>query len=171
MSTQNLLIELFVEELPPKALKKLGEAFASKVFESLEMNDFLESDSKLTAFSTPRRLAVHITDVRQFSQPRPQPPKTLMPAAVGLDANGEPTPPLLKRLRSMYNDEVDITWLMREQIFIEEEGGKKVIKHRERLAAGSDLSIMLGSALEMAIDTLPIPKVMTYPNPSGNGWE
>jgi glycyl-tRNA synthetase beta chain len=35
MSTQNLLVELFVEELPPKALKKLGEAFAAALAENL----------------------------------------------------------------------------------------------------------------------------------------
>jgi glycyl-tRNA synthetase beta chain len=171
MTAQNLLVELFVEELPPKALKKLGEAFASKVFEGLEINDFLEPSSKLTAFSTPRRLAVHITSVREVSQPRPQPPKTLMPATVGLDANGEPTAPLLKRLRSMYHDEVDISWLMKERIIVEDEGGKRVIKHLDGLAAGSNLFIRLQGAVEDALDKLPIPKVMTYPNPSGGGWE
>jgi glycyl-tRNA synthetase beta chain len=36
MTTSNLLVELFVEELPPKALKKLGEAFAGVLFEQLK---------------------------------------------------------------------------------------------------------------------------------------
>jgi glycyl-tRNA synthetase beta chain len=36
MSTKNLLVELFVEELPPKALKKLGEAFAAVLADSLK---------------------------------------------------------------------------------------------------------------------------------------
>jgi glycyl-tRNA synthetase beta chain len=171
MSAQNLLIELFVEELPPKALKRLGDAFAARIFEGLEQNDFLEPGSALTAYATPRRLAVHITRVRGISQPRPQAPKTLMPASVGLDAKGEPTAPLLKRLRSMYHDEVDIQWLMSEQIFVEEESGKKLLKHRDDLAAGGPLFITLEGALEEVLEKLPIPKVMTYPNPSGDGWE
>ncbi|MDP1886359.1 glycine--tRNA ligase subunit beta [Polaromonas sp.] len=171
MSTQALLVELFVEELPPKALKKLGEAFAAKIFEGLELNDFLEPGSELTSYATPRRLAVHVTNVRGISQPRPQPPKSLMPASVGLDIEGKPTAPLLKRLRSMYHDEVDILWLMSERVFVAEEGGKKVLKHRDGLAAGGHLFIRLEGAIEDAIRYLPIPKVMTYPNPSGDGWE
>ncbi len=171
IKTANLLVELFVEELPPKALKKLGEAFAAKIFEGLELNDFLEPGSELTSYATPRRLAVHITGVRGVSQPRPQPPRKLMLAAVGLDPNGEPTVQLLKLLRSMYHDEVDIQWLMRERVFVEEESGKKVLKHRDGLAAGGHLFIMLKGALEDAIRYLPIPKVMTYPDPSGDGWE
>ena len=171
IKTENLLVELFVEELPPKALKKLGEAFAAKIFEGLELNDFLEPGSELTSYATPRRLAVRITSVRGVSQPRPKPPKTLMPTTVGLDAKGEPTAPLLKRLRSMYHDEVDIQWLMSERVFVEEENGKKVLKHRDGLAAGGHLFIMLKGVLEDAVRYLPIPKVMTYPDPSGDGWE
>ena len=168
MTTANLLVELFVEELPPKALKKLSEAFSTKIFEGLEQNDFLEPSSELTSYATPRRLAVHITSVRGISQPRPQLPKTLMPAAVGLDAEGKPTAPLLKRLRSMYHDEVDIQWLMSERVFVEEESGKSVLKHREDLAAGSPLAIRLEEALEEALGKLPIPKVMTYQ--LADGW-
>jgi glycyl-tRNA synthetase beta chain len=162
MTTQNLLVELFVEELPPKALKKLGEAFAEGVFSGLEINDFLEPTSVKTVFATPRRLAVHITDVRAVSQPRPQSPKTLMPASVGLDQEGKPTAPLLKKLRSMYHDDVDIDWLMSERVVQEEEGGKQVLKHLEGLAAGSPLFIRLEGAIEESLEKLPIPKMMAY---------
>lgn len=171
MSAQSLLVELFVEELPPKALKKLGEAFATRIYEGLEQNDFLEPGSVLTHFATPRRLAVHITNVLAVSKPRPQPPKTLMPSSVGLDSEGKPTVPLLKRLRSIYHEEVDIEWLMSERVFVTDEGGKQVLKHRENLAAGGHLFIRLEGALEEAIEKLPIPKRMTYPDPSGGGWE
>jgi glycyl-tRNA synthetase beta chain len=171
MTTQNLLVELFVEELPPKALKKLGESFARTLYDGLQINDFLESDSHLTSFASPRRLAAHITNVRQESQPRPRPPTTLMPKAIGLDASGKPTAPLLKKLKSKYHDSVEIDWLMKERIFVEIENGKEVLKHREDLAAGAQLWIRLEGALDDAIRYLPIPKVMTYPNPSGDGWE
>ncbi|HEX2604814.1 MAG TPA: glycine--tRNA ligase subunit beta, partial [Oxalicibacterium sp.] len=63
MDTRNLLVELFVEELPPKALKKIGEAFAQNLFASLQAQGLLEQDSTLTQFASPRRLGVHITNV------------------------------------------------------------------------------------------------------------
>ncbi|MGC2048757.1 MAG: glycine--tRNA ligase subunit beta, partial [Gallionella sp.] len=159
---KNLLVELFVEELPPKSLKKLGDAFADGIFSGLESRDFLEPASVMTAFASPRRLAVHITDVRAVSQPRLQPSKPLMPVAVGLDSEGKPTAPLLKRLRSMYHDEIDIKWLMKERVFIEDEGGKQVLKHRKGLAAGGPLFIGLEGALVDALEELPIAKVMAY---------
>jgi glycyl-tRNA synthetase beta chain len=58
MSTQNLLVELFVEELPPKALKKLGESFAGTLLAQLQALGLAASQSKLTAFASPRRRRV-----------------------------------------------------------------------------------------------------------------
>ena len=161
LATQNLLVELLVEELPPKALKRLGDAFASSIYQHLEINDFLEAGAEFVAFATPRRLAVRVTCVRAVSVPRPQPPRTIMPVAVGLK-DGLPTEPLKKRLRAMYNDSVDIDWLMRERIFKEVEGGKEVLRHREDLAAGSHLAVALEGVVTGAVAKLPIPKVMTY---------
>ena len=169
MTTKNLLVELFVEELPPKALKKLGEAFADGIFGGLERRDFVDPISDVTVFASPRRLAVHITNVKAISQPRPQAPKTLMPVSVGLDADGKPTAPLLKMLKTkLYHADVDVDWLMRERVFIADEGGKKVLKHDGGLAAGSVLAIGLEGALSEAIANLPIPKVMTYQ--LADGW-
>ena len=93
MTVKNLLVELFVEELPPKALNKLGNAFALGIFDGLERRDFLAPNSEMTVYASPRRLAVHISYVRAVSQPRAQPPKTLMPASVGLGPDGKPTAP------------------------------------------------------------------------------
>jgi glycyl-tRNA synthetase beta chain len=168
MTIRNLLVELFVEELPPKSLKKLGDAFADRIFSGLGSRDFLEPAAAMTAYASPRRLAVHVTDVRSVSQPRPQPPKSLMPAAVGLDTDGKPTAPLLKRLRSMYHDEVEIQWLMKERVFVEDEGGKQMLKHREGLASGTQLFNGLEGALLDALEQLPIAKVMTYQ--LADGW-
>lgn len=162
MTTKNLLVELFVEELPPKALKKLGDAFAEGIFRGLEERDFLCSESESTVFASPRRLAVHITAVRSVSQPRPRAPVTLMPASVGL-ADGKPTPALLKRIQTkLYHPDVDIEWVMRERIFTAEENGKQVLKHREDLATGGALEVGLEGALDEALHNLPIPKVMSY---------
>jgi glycyl-tRNA synthetase beta chain len=169
MTTQNLLVELFVEELPPKALRKLGEAFAAGIFGGLEQRDFLDSGAVRTAYASPRRLAAHITSVRAVSQPRPRLPTSLMPASVGLDKDGKPTPQLVKRLQTkLYTPDVDIDWVMRERIFVAVEGGKQMLKHREDLAAGGILLVGLEGALMEAIESLPIPKVMTYQ--LADGW-
>ena len=163
MTTKNLLVELFVEELPPKALKKLGNDFADLVFSGLEQRDFLSKGSARTAFASPRRLALHITDVREISEPRQRPPEKLMLASVGLTPDGKPAPPLIKRIAKLgYHADVDIDWLMRERIYLTDEGGKQVLMHREDLAAGTPLWSGLERALNEAIENLPIPRVMTY---------
>ena len=62
MSTANLLVELFVEELPPKALKRLGDSFAQLIADSLRAQG-LAGDGAVTPFASPRRLGVHIAGV------------------------------------------------------------------------------------------------------------
>ena len=56
MRAATLVVELFTEELPPKALKQLGEAFARMLTDELRSREFLSDDSKTETFSTPRRL-------------------------------------------------------------------------------------------------------------------
>src|SRR3954464_2222333 len=97
MARQNLLVELFVEELPPKALKKLGEAFTKGLLDRLQALGLASPQSQSTAFASPRRLAAHITDVAAQAGDKPVSQK-LMPVNVGLDAAGQPTPALVKRL-------------------------------------------------------------------------
>ena len=60
---KNLLVELFVEELPPKALKKLGEAFAAGLAAGLQAQGLVHAGAVVTPFASPRRLAAHITAV------------------------------------------------------------------------------------------------------------
>src|SRR4051812_18427321 len=99
-TTKNLLVELFVEELPPKALKKLGEAFAAALTDSLRAQGLAGPHSATTAFASPRRLAAHISAVHAFADDKPVSQK-LVPVSVGLDAAGQPTPALLKKLASL----------------------------------------------------------------------
>jgi hypothetical protein len=110
-----VLVELFVEELPPKALKRLGEAFAEGIASGLRERGFLKPDSVTTAFASPRRLGAHITGVHPVAASREIPAQTLMPAAIGLDAGGRPTPPLLKKLRSRFDESVDLDQVLRER--------------------------------------------------------
>ncbi|HSV52462.1 MAG TPA: glycine--tRNA ligase subunit beta, partial [Burkholderiaceae bacterium] len=86
MTTKNLLVELFVEELPPKALKKLGDAFAGVLSAQLTAQGLASADSVLTAYASPRRLAAHVTGVAAQAADKAQSQK-LMPVSVGLDAS------------------------------------------------------------------------------------
>src|SRR3989338_5223404 len=160
MSAKNLLVELLVEELPPKALKKLGEAFGNEIFKGLEENDFLDVGAKLTTFASPRRLAAHITNVHAISPPKKLRTK-LMPASIAIDANGKPTPALIKKFMGLgYHDAIDFDTLLKECV-IESDGKNEVLFH-SAMASGSHLEIRLEGALEEALEKLPIPKVMTY---------
>ena len=98
--TQTLLIELLTEELPPKALVKLGAAFAAGIVNGLKARDLLDADSVATTYATPRRLAVSITRVRAVSPDKSVREKVL-PVSVALDADGKATAPLAKKLAAM----------------------------------------------------------------------
>ena len=103
MTIQNLLVELFVEELPPKALNKLGDAFAGVLTEQLKAQGLAAGDAVVTAFASPRRLAAHVKGVlAQASDKAVQ--QKLMPVAVGLDSAGNATPALLKKLQALGAD-------------------------------------------------------------------
>ena len=152
---QNLLVELFVEELPPKALNKLGEAFSSTLLEVLKSQGLTSETSQVTAYASPRRLAAHISDVVAKAADKSLSHK-LMPATVGLDANGKATPALLKKLTALGADQSAVSQLKREH------DGKADILFLEGTAAGATLSEGLQKALDEALAKLPIPKVMTY---------
>ena len=155
MSSKNLLVELFVEELPPKALKKLGEAFSAALANSLKNAGLAPSTAVVTAYASPRRLAAHITDVAATAADKPVAQK-LMPVAVGLDASGNATPALLKKLAALGADASCVPNLRREN------DGKAEILFYDSQAKGATLAEGLQKAVEAALAALPIPKVMTY---------
>ena len=160
--TKNLLLELFVEELPPKALKKIGEAFSATLEASLKAQGLLAGDSKLTGFASPRRLGAHITSVAAQAADKPIAQK-LMPVAVGLDAAGKATPALLKKLAALGADESAVPNLKREN------DGKAEVLFFNSVAKGATLAEGLQKALEETLVKLPIPKVMTYQ--LADGWD
>ncbi|MEQ1517432.1 MAG: glycine--tRNA ligase subunit beta, partial [Usitatibacteraceae bacterium] len=155
MSTAPLLVELFTEELPPKALKKLGESFAAGITEGLRKRGLLAVDSLPTTFASPRRLAVHITNVSAVA-PDEIVVRKLMPAAVGLDAGGKPTQALTKKLAALGKPDFDVSQLEREG-----EGKAQQLLLRD-MVKGQSLQVALQTALEEAIAGLPVPKVMSY---------
>ena len=159
----NLLVELLVEELPPKALKRLGDSFASLLADSLRAQGLATTDAAVTSFATPRRLAVHISAVEPRAADKAVQHK-LMPASVGLDAHGKPTPALLKKLASQGADESVLPQLTRKL------DGKAEALFLESQVKGATLAEGLQRALAEMLAKLPIPKVMQYPDPSGDGW-
>jgi glycyl-tRNA synthetase beta chain len=161
MSTKNLLVELFVEELPPKALKKLGEAFAAVLTEGLRAQGLAGEHSATTAFASPRRLAAHVSAVHAFAEDKAVSQK-LVPVSVGLDAAGHPTPALLKKLASLGADASAVPTLQRKV------DGKAEALFFDSIVKGATLAEGLQKALAEALAKLPIPKVMQYQ--LADGW-
>ena len=155
MTTQNLLVELFVEELPPKALQKLGAAFGNVLTQSLKAQGLSVTNTAVTEFATPRRLAVHVTHVLAQAPDKAISQK-LMPVAVGLDASGQATPALLKKLQALGADTSAVASLKRAI------DGKAEALFFENTVRGVTLAEGLQKALDEAIAKLPIPKVMSY---------
>ena len=150
----SLLVELFTEELPPKVLNKLGVSFASTLFEELVAAGFVANTVEYRDFATPRRLAVLIPAVEANSAARSE-TKKLMPAKVGFDAAGKPTPALVKRLEKE-GVSPDAARLERKS-----EGDTEYV-FLHLVKAGMPLASALQPALEKAIARLPIPKLMSY---------
>jgi len=159
MTTQNLLVELFVEELPPKALKKLGETFAAALADQLRSLGLAAGDSVVTAFASPRRLAAHITHVAAKAADRAVQQK-LMPVSVGLDANGLATPALLKKLQALGADVSDPVFTV--AALRKAPDGKNEALFYDSLVGGATLDVGLQQALDATLTKLPIPKVMSY---------
>lgn len=163
----NVLVELFVEELPPKALKKLGESFAAVLFDTLKAQGLTSDSSAVTSFATPRRLAAHVTAVAAKAADK-QVAQKLMPASVGLDGNGKATPALVKKLQALGTDESAVAKLRKEN------DGKADVLLLDATQAGASLQEGLQKALDETLAKLPIPKVMTYQlqeNTANAGWD
>ncbi|HEX7439552.1 MAG TPA: glycine--tRNA ligase subunit beta [Caldimonas sp.] len=152
--SKNLLVELFVEELPPKALEVLGDAFADRVANGL-IRLHLAQSLRWDWYASPRRLAVWIPDVLESAPDRVDPVK-LMSVNAGLDAVGQPTPALLKKLAGLGAEGFDVSRLRRRM------DGKAEALFLDRDLKGANLAATLQTVLEEALAKLPIPKVMQY---------
>lgn len=160
-SHRNLLVELRVEELPPKALQRLGEAFGAVLHASLRAQGLADAHSALTVFASPRRLAAHVSAVAARAADRPVSHK-LMPVAVGLDGSGGPTPALHRKLAALGFDASALPRLQRRV------DGKAEVLFLETLQPGVELAAGLQKALDEAIARLPVPKLMQYQ--LADGW-
>ncbi|TEA80091.1 glycine--tRNA ligase subunit beta [Allopusillimonas ginsengisoli] len=154
-NTQPLLVELFTEELPPKALKKLGLAFAQGIEKVLAQHHLLAEGHSVTDFATPRRLAVRLDAVLERAPDLPYTEK-LMPAKIGLTESGNITPALAKKLAAKGLQHLAVGDLLRES------DGKQDYLLARGVAHGKSLAEGLQEALDFALNHLPIPKVMRY---------
>jgi len=151
-ASATLLVELLTEELPPRALRLLSEAFAKALAEDLGQDGFLEPGSEVQPYATPRRLAVRITRVRDRA---PDKPVELSGPSVkaALDARGQPTQALLGFARKCG---VEARALSRRQT-----PKGEFYFHRD-VAKGGHLDANLALKVQAALDGLPIPKVMRW---------
>jgi len=157
-----LLVELLTEELPPKALARLGDAFAEGIAQRLAARDLIEGELSFERYATPRRLAVTIKNVRNVA-PEKQVREKVLPVSVALDANGQPTAPLAKKLAALGFPDFSVNDLERAS------DGKAEAFFLHYAAPGATLAEGLQAALDetLTVSKLPIPKVMTYQRPDG----
>ena len=164
--SQALLVELYTEELPPKALRKLGEAFASGIAAGLKQRGVLERDGH-TVFATPRRLAVLFDAVLDKGLDQPVEQK-LMPMDVVRKPNGPAA--LEKKLAAMGRGHMAALFpdgRDGSDAFVIKQEGKAEFVYLQTIAKGQTLDRALEESLNESIDRLPIPKVMTYQLPDG----
>jgi glycyl-tRNA synthetase beta chain len=161
-ASATLLVELRTEELPPKSLKRLGEAFAERISASLRGQGFLDTGSVTTSFATPRRLAVLISGVFEEGKD-----KEIIQKLMPVSPSGKPPEALQKRLdklgRGHMLKDFPNAWDGPDHLYVESDG-KNDYAWLRTLAKGGSLQVGLELAIEESIEKLPIAKVMSYAN-------
>jgi glycyl-tRNA synthetase beta chain len=156
-----LLVELLTEELPPKALARLGDAFAEGIAQRLAARDLIDGEPSFERYATPRRLAVTIHNVRAVA-PEKHVREKVLPVSVALDKDGQPTAPLAKKLAALGFPDFSVSDLERAQ------DGKAEAFFLRYAAPGATLADGLQGALDETLAKLPIPTPMTYQRPDGS---
>ena len=152
---KTLLVELRTEELPPKALAKLGEVFSAGVHAGLADRNLVQAGGEYKWFATPRRLAVQIPAVLKEA-PDAKVHEKIMPVSVALDAAGQPTQALLKKLEAKG---IPVSEIAK---FEKRVDGKSETFFYEATVKGVRLEDVLGTVVGDALKKLPIPKVMRW---------
>jgi glycyl-tRNA synthetase beta chain len=164
-----LAVELLTEELPPKALKQLGEKFADGIMGGLRARGYLGETSECAPFTTPRRLALTVTQVLPVA-PDVRFDDKLMPRKVAEGADGKATDALRKRLakvgRAELADGYPDARHGSDHLYVASDGKAEYV-YLSTLAPGQPLVRGLQDALDETLAALPIPKVMAYQRPGG----
>ncbi|HTP71975.1 MAG TPA: glycine--tRNA ligase subunit beta [Burkholderiaceae bacterium] len=169
--TKSLLVELLVEELPPKALKRIGEAFGMRLHDELKRQGLISEHTAITSYATPRRLAVHLSGVRAVAADREVVQK-VMPMAIAFDAAGKPTAALHKAMAKLGRSSLVGLWpnaVDGPDRLHEDADGKGRAVFLRSLARGVLLAVGLQNALDETLANLPIPKMMSYQ--LDDGWK
>ncbi|WP_394222134.1 glycine--tRNA ligase subunit beta [Alteromonas gracilis] len=152
MRTENCLVELGTEELPPKALKSLGEAFAVQFEAALTQAD-LSFDS-VSWFAAPRRLAVYVSGLAE-GQADKVVEKRGPAVAAAFDTDGNPTKAAQGWARGNGIDVADAERLVTEK-------GEWLL-HKAHVP-GQSVAELLEGLINQAVSKLPIPKPMRWGN-------
>ena len=155
MTTATLLVELLTEELPPKALSRLGEVFSAQIHAGLAARKLLTADGQYLWFATPRRLAIQVPGVLAVA-PDASVTEKIMPVSVALDANGQPTQALLKKLEARGIPVSEVAKFEKRM------DGKAEALFYEATVKGVALDDVLAGIVADALKKLPIPKVMRW---------
>ena len=148
--TQDLLIEIGTEELPPTALKRLSEAFGELFAKQLAEHDL--TLGSISLFASPRRLALLVQDVA-LRQPDKESLRRGPALAAAFDATGAPTKAAAGFARSCGVEVADL---------LQEETPKGVWLVYRQQVEGQSLTTLLPQMVARALDQLPIPKRMRW---------
>jgi glycyl-tRNA synthetase beta chain len=149
-NVKNLLIELGTEELPPKALLKLSDAFTSGIVNGLKKAGFEINDYE--SYAAPRRLAVLVRDVAS-SQPDREVERKGPALKAAYDADGNPTKAVMGFARSCG---VEVDALQQQET---DKGVWLVFRANEK---GQALSALIQDIINQSLSQLPIPKRMRW---------
>ena len=150
MTTQNFLVEIGTEELPPKALKTLATSFADNV--EAELNQAGLSFDKIEWFAAPRRLAVKVLSLAT-QQPSKEIEKRGPAVSAAFDAEGKPT-----KAAEGWARGCGITVEQAERIATDK--GEWLV-HRAKIE-GQPTKNLLNDIVANALAKLPIPKPMRW---------
>ena len=150
MSRDDLLIELGTEELPPKALKKLSDAFTSGIVAGLKKAGF--EINEVASFAAPRRLAVLIKDVAA-SQPDREIERKGPSLKAAYDGDGKPTKAVMGFARAVG---VDVAELQQQET---DKGAWLIFKATEK---GHLLADLIEDIINQSLTRLPVPKRMRW---------
>ena len=150
-----LLVELLTEELPPKALARLGEVFSAQIHAGLADRNLVAAGDDCRWFATPRRLAIQVPGVLAVA-PDATAFEKIMPVAVALDADGQPTAALKKKLEAKG---IPVAELAK---FEKRMDGKSETFFYQASVKGVKLDDVLAGIVADALKKLPIPKLMRW---------
>src|SRR5262245_14785958 len=142
---ESLLIELLTEELPPKALKRLGQEFAAKTLEGLVSAGLADAGTECAWFATPRRLAVRVPNVRSGA---PDTRREVQGPSVSAP------PQAVEGFAKKCGVAVDA--LKKQQT------PKGEVYAAEVTTTGQKLADVLAGKIEAALKALPVPKLMRW---------